>query len=250
ATHSIGDAYRELLYGTADVMIAGGTEASLNILSIAAFGSARTLSTRNEEPQKASRPFDKDRDGFVMAEGAGIIILETLEHAQKRGAKIYAELIGYGASGDAYDMVAPCPDGDGAARAMQAALSDAGLNPKEVTYINTHGTSTLVGDVAETMAIKRVFGDYAKNGLVVSSTKSMTGHLLGAAGGIEAAVAIKAIETDTIPPTINLDNPDENCDLDYVPHKARKLDKVNIVMSNSFGFGGHNASLVFKKFEE
>ena len=249
AAHSIGDAFRSIVYGDADVMITGGCEASLNTLSMAGFSSARTLSTRNDEPTKASRPFDKDRNGFVMAEGAGIIIMETLEHAQKRGAKIYAEVVGYGASGDAYDMVAPCPDGEGAARAMQIALNDAGLKPEDVTYVNAHGTSTSVGDVAETTAIKTVFGDYAKNGLLVSSTKSMTGHMLGAAGGIEAAACAKVVETGIVPPTINLDNPDEKCDLDYVAHKARNVGKVNAVMSNSFGFGGHNASLIFKKFE-
>ncbi|OGI04110.1 MAG: beta-ketoacyl-[acyl-carrier-protein] synthase II [Candidatus Melainabacteria bacterium GWF2_37_15] len=249
ASHCLGDAFRAIMYGDADIILAGGCEAPLTSLAIAGFTSARTLSRRNDAPQKASRPFDKDRDGFVMAEGAGIFVLEELEHAKARGAKIYGEFAGYAANADANDIVAPCPDGDGAARAMVLALKDANLKPEDIQYINTHGTSTDLGDVAETLAIKRVFGDYAKNGLLVSSTKSMTGHALGAAGAIEAAACIKAMETGIIPPTINLDNPDELCDLDYVPHKARKLDKVTAVMSNSFGFGGHNASLVFKKYE-
>lgn len=249
ASHSIGDAFRAIVYGDADVVYAGGAEAPLTQLSIAGFSSARTLSTRNDEPEKASRPFDKDRDGFVMSEGAGILVLEELEHAKARGAKIYAELVGYGASADANDIVAPCADGDGAARAMDAALKDAGLNPEDIQYINAHGTSTSLGDIAETLAVKRIFGDYAKNGLLVSSTKSMVGHLLGAAGAVEAIACVKTIETGLVPPTINLDNPDEKCDLDYVPHTARKVENINGVMSNSFGFGGHNASLIFKKYE-
>lgn len=247
AAHSLGDAFRCIQYGEADVMFAGGCEAPLTPLSLAGFSSARTLSTRNDEPEKASRPFDKDRDGFVMSEGAGVFVLESLEHALARGAKIYAEFAGYGSSADANDIVAPCADGEGAARAMEIALKDADMAPTDIQYINAHGTSTGLGDVAETLAIKRVFGDYAKNGLLVSSTKSMTGHLLGASGGIEAAACVKAIENSIVPPTINLDNPDEKCDLDYVPNVARKQD-VSGVMSNSFGFGGHNASLIFKKY--
>jgi beta-ketoacyl-acyl-carrier-protein synthase II len=248
ASHCLGDAFRTIAWGDADIILAGGCEAPLTQLAIAGFASARTLSRRNNEPEKASRPFDKDRDGFVMSEGAGIFVLEELEHAKARGAKIYAEFTGYGSSADASDIVAPCADGDGAARAMQLALNNAGIKPEEITYINAHGTSTTLGDVAETIAIKKVFGDYAKQGLVVSSTKSMTGHALGAAGAIEAAACLKTIETGLIPPTINLENPDEECDLDYVPNTARKNDKINSVMSNSFGFGGHNASLIFKKY--
>lgn len=249
ATHSLGDAHRTIVYGDADIMLAGGCEAPLTVLAMAGFSSARTLSRRNEEPTKASRPFDKDRDGFVMSEGAGIFVLEELEHALNRGARIYGEFVGYGATGDAHDIVAPCADGDGAGRAMICALKDAGMQPEEIQYINAHGTSTPLGDIAETIAIKKVFGDYAKNGLLVSSTKSMTGHALGAAGAIEAAACLKALETGIIPPTINLDNPDEQCDLDYVPHHARKIDNINGVMSNSFGFGGHNASIIFKKYQ-
>lgn len=249
ASHSLGDAFRTIVYGDADVIFAGGCEAPLTSLAIAGFTSARTLSRRNDEPEKASRPFDKDRDGFVMSEGAGVFVLEELEHAKARGARIYGEFAGYAANADANDIVAPCPDGDGAARAMELALKDARLNPQDVQYVNAHGTSTDLGDIAETIAIKRVFGEYAKNGLLVSSTKSMTGHALGAAGAIEAAACLKAIETGMIPPTINLDNPDDQCDLDYVPHKAREHNGLKAVMSNSFGFGGHNASLVFKKYE-
>lgn len=249
ASHSIGDAFRAIMYGDADVVFAGGSEAPLTSLAMAGFASARTLSRRNDAPAKASRPFDKDRDGFIMAEGAGILVLEELEHALARGAKIYAEFLGYGASADANDIVAPASDGDGAARAMQLAIEDAGLKPEDVKYVNAHGTSTGLGDVAETLAIKKVFGDYAKNGLLVSSTKSMTGHTLGAAGGIEAVACIKAMQADTAPPTINLDNPDEHCDLDYVANVARKVDDLDVAMSNSFGFGGHNASLVFKKYK-
>ncbi len=248
SSHCLGDALRTIEYGDADVIIAGGSEAPLTNLAIAGFTSARTLSRRNDEPQKASRPFDEARDGFVMAEGAGIFVLEELEHARARGAKIYSEIVGYGANADANDIVAPCPDGEGAARAMALALNNAGLKPEDVQYINAHGTSTDLGDVAETLAIKKVFGDYAKNGLLVSSTKSMTGHTLGAAGAIEAAACLKALENGVVPPTINLDNPDEKCDLDYVPHTAREISNLDAVMSNSFGFGGHNASLVFKKF--
>lgn len=247
SANSIGDAYMIIQRGDADVMFAGGSEAPITSLCMAGFASARTLSTRNDAPEKASRPFDKDRDGFVMGEGGAILILESLTHAQARGAHIYAELVGYGMTGDAFDIVQPCGDGNGAGRAMKIALKHAGLQPTDVQYINAHGTSTPLGDRAETTAIKNVFGDYAKNGLTVSSSKSMTGHLLGAAGAIEAAVSILAIHDSIIPPTINLDNPDPECDLDYVPHKARHNVPVNVAMSNSFGFGGHNACLIFKK---
>lgn len=247
SSNSIGDAAKIIERGDADVMFAGGSEAPITSLCMAGFAAARTLSTRNDEPEKASRPFDVGRDGFVMGEGGAILILESLKHAQERGARIYAELVGYGMTGDAYDIVQPCADGSGAGRAMQMALKDGGLQPKDVTYINAHGTSTPLGDKAETQAIKNVFGDYAKNGLSVSSTKSMTGHLLGAAGAIEAAVSVLAIHDSILPPTINLDNPDPECDLDYVPNKARHNVPVNVAMSNSFGFGGHNACLIFKK---
>ncbi len=248
SAHSIGDAARIIQRGDADVMFAGGTEAPVTALCMAGFAAARTLSLRNDEPEKASRPFDKDRDGFVMAEGACILMLESLTHAKARGARIYAEFAGYGMTGDAHDIVAPCADGDGAMRAMLQALKDANLQPDSVDYINAHGTSTPLGDKAETVAIKRAFGDHAKK-LAVSSSKSMTGHLLGATGALEAAVSIMSITDSKIPPTINLDNPDPDCDLDYVPHKARIGVPVNVAMSNSFGFGGHNACLVFKKYE-
>jgi beta-ketoacyl-acyl-carrier-protein synthase II len=247
SSNSVGDAMMIIQRGDADVMFAGGSEAPITPLCMAGFASARTLSTRNDAPEKASRPFDKDRDGFVMGEGAAVLILESLEHATARGAHIYAELIGYGMTGDAHDIVQPCGDGDGAARAMMIALQHANLKPTDVDYINAHGTSTSLGDLAETAAIKRVFGDHAKK-VAVSSTKSMTGHLLGAAGGIEAAASILAIEHGILPPTINLDNPDPACDLDFVPNKARHGVNVNVAMSNSFGFGGHNACLVFKKY--
>jgi 3-oxoacyl-[acyl-carrier-protein] synthase II len=247
SSNCVGDAAKIIERGDADVMFAGGSEAPITSLCMAGFASARTLSTRNDEPEKASRPFDSGRDGFVMGEGGAILILESLKHAQARGARIYAELVGYGMTGDAYDIVQPCADGSGAARAMQMALQDADLQPTDVTYINAHGTSTPLGDKAETQAIKKVFGDYAKNGLTVSSSKSMTGHLLGAAGAIEAAVCVLAIHDSILPPTINLDNPDPECDLDYVPNKARHNVPVNVAMSNSFGFGGHNACLIFKK---
>jgi len=250
AAHSIGDAMRCIQYGDADVMIAGGAEACITLLGMGGFTSARTLSTRNDEPEKASRPFDVDRDGFVMAEGAGILVLEELEHAKARGANILAEIVGYGASADANDIVAPCADGDGAARAMQAALNDAGMKPEDVQYVNAHGTSTPLGDVAETLAIRRVFGDYAENGLMVSSTKSMIGHLLGASGGVEAIACIKTLQTGIVTPTINLDNKDEKIpNIDLVPNKPRKVDNITGVMTNSFGFGGHNCSLIFKKYE-
>jgi 3-oxoacyl-[acyl-carrier-protein] synthase II len=247
STHSIGDAFRIIERNEADVMFAGGTEAPITSLVMAGFASARTLSTRNDEPEKASRPFDSDRDGFVMGEGGGVLILEELEHAKKRGARIYAEIVGYGLTADANDIVAPCADGDGAARAMEMAIENGGFDRTDVGYVNAHGTSTSLGDRAETVAIKKVFGDHAKK-LAVSSSKSMTGHLLGAAGAIEAAVAIMAIVDETLPPTINLDNPDPDCDLDYVPHKARTGVPIQVSLSNSFGFGGHNACLAFKKY--
>jgi len=242
--HSIGEAFRMIQYGDADVIIAGGAEAVITPMAIAGFAVMRALSTRNDEPEKASRPFDSDRDGFVMGEGAGILILEELEHAIKRGAKIYAELVGYGMSSDAYHITAPAPAGTGGASCMKMALNDAGISPEEVDYINAHGTSTKQGDELETQAIKTVFGEHAYK-LSVSSTKSMTGHLLGAAGGVEAIFTILSIYEDIVPPTINLDNPDPECDLDYVPYKPRKK-QVRYAMSNSFGFGGTNASLLFK----
>jgi 3-oxoacyl-[acyl-carrier-protein] synthase II len=246
--NSIGDAYRMIQYNEADVVMAGGAEAPITSLSVAGFYTMRALSPRYDEPQKASRPFDKARDGFVISEGAGVLVLEELEHAKARGANILGEIIGYGRTADANDIVAPCADGNGAARAMQLALDDAGIKADTVDYINAHGTSTPLGDVAETMAIKRVFGDYAKNGLVVSSTKSMTGHMLGATGAVEAVISLMAIQTRTSPPTINLEEPDEQCDLDYTPNKARKLEQLDVAMSNSFGFGGHNASLLFRGY--
>ncbi len=248
SAHSIGDAARLIQRGDADVMFAGGTEAPVTALCMAGFAAARTLSLRNDEPERASRPFDKDRDGFVMAEGACILMLESLPHALKRGARIYAEYAGYGMTGDAHDIVAPCADGDGAMRAMNAALKDANLSHSQVDYINAHGTSTPLGDRAETLAIKRAFGDQAQK-IAVSSSKSMTGHLLGATGAVEAAVSIMSITDSAIPPTINLDNQDPDCDLDYVANKARLNTQVQVAMSNSFGFGGHNACLVFKKYE-
>ena len=247
SAHSIGDAARIIQRGEADVMFAGGSEAPVTALCMAGFAAARTLSLRNSEPERASRPFDKDRDGFVMAEGACILILESLSHALKRGARIYAEFAGYGMTGDAHDIVAPCADGDGAMRAMNVALKDANLKHSDVDYINAHGTSTPLGDRAETLAIKRAFGDQASK-VQVSSTKSMTGHLLGATGALEAAVSVMSIKESAIPPTINLDNPDPDCDLDYVPNKARIGIPVRVAMSNSFGFGGHNASVLVRRF--
>ncbi len=228
-------------------MIAGGSEAALCSLGMGSFIAARALSTRNDDPTRASRPFDKDRDGFVMGEGAGVVVLEEYEHAKKRGARIYAELVGYGMSGDGYHITAPPEDGRGAARAMQMAMKDAGIEPEQVDYINAHGTSTPLGDLAETRAIKTVFGDSAKK-VAISSTKSQLGHLLGASGGVEAVITSMVVQRNLIPPTINLDNPDAECDLDYVPHKARDH-KVTIAMSNSFGFGGHNATLLFRKVD-
>lgn len=247
-SHSIGDAFRSIQYGDADIMIAGGCEATICDVGIGAFTSARTLSKHNDEPQKASRPYDKDRDGFVMSEGAGVLVLEEYEHAKARGAKIYAEIVGYGQTADAYDMVAPDPEGKGATMAMKLALKDANLESKDVQYINSHGTSTGLGDIAESQAIARVFGDLDINkNLFVSSTKSMHGHMLGGTGAVESIACVKTITESIIPPTINLDNQDEHvANLDYVPHKARKAD-VNAALTNSFGFGGHNASLIFKK---
>lgn len=243
-THSIGDSFKLIQRDDADIMICGGAEATIRPTGMAGFCALRAMSTRNEEPEKASRPFDIDRDGFVMGEGAGILVLEELEHARKRGAHIYAEVIGYGMSGDAYHMTDPDPEG--AARCMSRAIRDAGLDPSEIDYINAHGTSTPVGDKSETTAIKKALGDHAYK-VAVSSTKSMTGHLLGAAGGVEAVITGLTIERGKIPPTINLDNQDPECDLDYVPNVPREAN-VNIAMSNSFGFGGHNATIILKRF--
>ena len=250
SNHSIGDSFRSIQYGDADIMLAGGCEATICDVGVGSFTSARTLSKRNDEPTKASRPYDKDRDGFVMAEGAGVLVLEEYEHAKARGAKIYAEVVGYGQTADAYDIVAPDPEGKGAKKAMELALEDAHMNSNEVQYVNSHGTSTGLGDIAESQAIARVFGDLDTNKtLLVSSTKSMHGHMLGATGSVEAIACIKAITEGIVPPTINLDNQDEHvANLNYVPHKAKKAD-INAALSNSFGFGGHNASLIFKKFE-
>jgi 3-oxoacyl-[acyl-carrier-protein] synthase II len=244
-SHAIGDAFKILQRGDADVMVAGGTESVITPLGIAAFASARTLSQHNDEPTKASRPFDAKRDGFVMGEGAGVVVLETLEHAQARGAQILAEIVGYGLTGDAHHMTAPAQGGEGIARAMRAALKDAGLTADEVDYINAHGTSTALNDKLETEAVKTVFGERASR-VPMSSVKSMTGHLLGAAGGIEAVAAVLTLKHGIMPPTINQENPDPDCDLDYVPNVARKANVV-VAMSNNMGFGGHNASLVFKQ---
>jgi 3-oxoacyl-[acyl-carrier-protein] synthase II len=246
-TNSIGDSFKIIQRGDADVMICGGAEAPIGSTGLGGFGAMRALSQRNDDPERASRPFDIDRDGFVMGEGAGIFILESLEHAQKRGARIYAEIIGYGMSSDAYDMYEPSPGGEGAARCMVKAMQDAKISPEDISYINMHGTSTGAGDIAETQAIKTALGEYAFK-LPVSSTKSMTGHLLGAAGGVEAVICGLTILHGMIAPTVNLENQDPECDLDYVPNVARKAD-VNIAMSNSFGFGGHNATIILKKFE-
>ena len=244
ATHCIGESGRLIEYGDADVMVAGGSESTITPLAVGGFASARALSTRNDDPGSASRPWDKDRDGFVLGEGAGVLVIEELEHARRRGARIYAELAGYGMSADAFHMTAPCDDGDGAARCMVAALRNGRFNPDQIDYINAHGTSTPLGDIAETVAVKRCFGDHAGK-LAVSSTKSMTGHLLGAAGGIEAVFSALALQQQIAPPTINLDSQDPQCDLDYVPNTARKM-KIKVVLSNSFGFGGTNGSLVFR----
>ena len=244
-THNVGESARKVAYGDADVMIAGGAEMASTPLGLAGFAAARALSTRNDFPETASRPWDKDRDGFVLGDGAGILVLEEYEHAKERGAEIYCELAGFGMSGDAYHMTQPSKGGEGAARCTRNALQDASLNPEDVDYVNAHGTSTPVGDVAETMAIHKAFGDHA-NQLAVSSTKSMTGHLLGAAGGIEAMFSVLSMRDGVIPPTINLENQDPDCDLDYVPNMARQA-TVNVAMSNSFGFGGTNGTLIFKK---
>jgi len=244
-THSIGDAYHMIARGDADAMIAGGTESTVTPLGIGGFAVMKALSDRNDEPQRASRPFDKGRNGFILGEGAGIVVLEEYEAAKKRGAKIYAEVVGYGLTGDAYHMTTPAEGGEGAARCMKMALRNAGVNPEQVGYINAHGTSTYFNDLNETLAIKSVFGDHAYK-LMVSSTKSMTGHLLGAAGGLEAVISCMVLDKNVIPPTINYEEPDPECDLDYVPNTAREA-KVDYVMSNSLGFGGTNATLLFKR---
>lgn len=246
ANHCIGDSGRLIEYGDADIMVAGGSESTICALGVGGFAAARALSTRNDDPATASRPWDTDRDGFVLGEGAGVIVLEELEHARARGANIYCELIGYGVSADAHHITAPCEDGEGAARGMMNAMRNAGINPDEVEYINAHGTSTPLGDLAETIAVKRCFGDHAKK-LAISSTKSSTGHLLGAAGGVEAVFTIMGMKDQVAPPTINLFNQDPKCDLDYVPNTARKM-KIRTALSNSFGFGGTNGTLVFRTF--
>ncbi len=247
SAHAVGDAFETIRRGLADVMVAGGSEAAITPMGVGGFAAMRALSTRNDEPTLACRPFDKDRDGFIIGEGAGVMILETLEHAQARGASIYAELVGYGMTGDAYHVTAPAEDGDGAFRVMRGAIDQAGISPDQVDYVNAHGTSTPFNDRIETLAIKRCFGDHAHD-LAISSTKSMTGHLLGAAGGLEAGIAALTVRDRIIPPTINLDNPDPDCDLDYVPKVARPA-TINYALSNSFGFGGTNASLLFKRYE-
>jgi 3-oxoacyl-[acyl-carrier-protein] synthase II len=247
SAHAVGEAWRLIREGDADVFIAGGSEAAIVPLGIGGFAAMKALSTRNDDPTRASRPWDKDRDGFVMGEGAGVVIVEELEHAKKRGAKIYGEVAGYGMTADAFHMSAPLPNHEQAQRSMRIALQKAGLNVEDVGYVNAHGTSTPVGDVAEVRAVKAVLGDRARR-IPVSSTKSMTGHLLGAAGVVETIVCVKAIETGLIPPTINLDQPDEECDLDFVPHKGREA-KVRVALNNSFGFGGHNVTVVVKAFE-
>ncbi len=248
SNHNIGEAWRIIKFGDADAILCGGAEAAVLPMGLSGFANMKALSTRNDEPERASRPFDKGRDGFVMGEGAGVIVIEELEHALKRGAKIYAELIGYGVSADAYHISAPSPDGAGPAYAIQMALRHGKKNPEDVDYLNAHATSTGLGDIAETKAIKRAFGDYANNGLMVSSTKSMTGHMLGAAGGVELIASIMAIKDGVIPPTINVDDQDPECDLDVVPNTAREV-PVKVALSNSFGFGGHNASVLVSKFE-
>jgi 3-oxoacyl-[acyl-carrier-protein] synthase II len=246
ATHALGEAWRTIKMGDANIMFAGGAEAAIVPVGIGGFCAMRAMSTRNDDPKRASRPFDKDRDGFVMGEGAGVLVLEELEHAKARGARIYAELAGYGNTADAHHLTAPAPGGEGAARCMKMALRNAGLNTTDISYINAHGTSTPQGDIAETEAVKTVFGDHARK-LVVSSTKGATGHMLGAAGAVEMIACVKAIQTDIVPPTINIQNQDPACDLDYVPNTARQM-KVNAIANNSFGFGGHNATVVGKKF--
>lgn len=247
STMCLGEAFNLIRWGEADVFIAGGSEAAVTVLGIGGFGSMKAISTRNDEPERASRPFDRGRDGFVLGEGAGVLVVEELEHARKRGANILGEISGYATTADAYHMTSPSPEGEGARRAMARALQVAQLSPESVDYINTHGTSTPQGDICETLAIKRVFGDHASK-VWLSSTKSMIGHLLGAAGSVEMAACIKTLQTGQVPPTINLEDPDPACDLDYVPNEARE-GKINVVMNNSFGFGGHNACLVAKKFE-
>ncbi|MEO5713386.1 MAG: beta-ketoacyl-ACP synthase II [Luteolibacter sp.] len=248
SNHNIGEAWRIIKFGDADIFLCGGAEAAVLPMGLCGFANMKALSTRNDDPEGASRPFDKGRDGFVMGEGAGVVVIEELEHAKKRGAKIYAELIGYGVSADAYHLSAPSPDGSGPAYAIQMALKHGKKNPEDVQYLNAHATSTGLGDIAETKAIKLAFGDYAKNGLMVSSTKSMTGHMLGAAGGIELIASVMAIKEGIIPPTINVENQDPECDLDVVPNVAREV-PVKVALSNSFGFGGHNASVLVSKFE-
>lgn len=245
-THSIGEAFKTIQRGAAQAIIAGGTEASITPIGIGSFCAARALSTRNHEPERASRPFDKERDGFVMGEGAGSVILESLESAQARGARIYAEVIGYGASGDAYHITAPAPEGEGAVRAIRAALKDANIPPEEIDYVNAHGTSTELNDKYETVALKAVFGEHARK-LAISSNKSMIGHLLGASGAVEFIATVLAMQNSLAPPTINYENPDPECDLDYIPNQARKM-PIRTAISNSFGFGGHNAILVVKKY--
>jgi 3-oxoacyl-[acyl-carrier-protein] synthase II len=248
SAHAIGDAWEVIRRCDAEVMIAGGSEAAITPMGVGGFAAMRALSTRNDDPGRASRPFDVDRDGFVMGEGAGVIVIEELEHARRRGAPVYAELVGYGMSADAYHITAPSEDGDGAIRVMDAALRDAKIGPSDVQYINAHGTSTPYNDKLETLAIKKLFGEHA-NSLAISSTKSMTGHLLGAAGGLEAGISALAVKHQVVPPTINLDKPDPECDLDYVPHQARPL-AIEYALSNSFGFGGTNGALLFKRFSE
>lgn len=247
SNNAIGESWRIIKFGDADIFLAGGSEASIIPIGLGGFAAMKALSTRNDDPTRASRPWDKDRDGFVMGEGAGVLVIEELEHAKARGARIYCELVGYGLSADAYHMTAPPPDGEGAVRAMQMALKHAALNPENVEYVNAHATSTGLGDLCETRAIKTVFGAHAKNGLAISSTKSMTGHLLGGAGAVEMAACVLAMRDSVIPPTINLDNPDEECDLDYTPIVAREK-KINVALNNSFGFGGHNATLIARQF--
>ncbi len=246
STHALGEAWRTIKMGDAQVIFAGGCEATIVPLGIGGFCAMRAMSTRNDDPKRSSRPFDKDRDGFVMGEGSAVLVLEELEHAKARGARIYAEMVGYGNTADANHITAPAPDGEGAARCMKMALRSSGLNPADISYINAHGTSTPQGDICETLAIKTVFGDHARK-LAVSSTKGATGHMLGAAGAVEMALCCKALETQTAPPTINLENPDPQCDLDYVPHTARPM-RIEAILNNSFGFGGHNATVAARRF--